>query len=250
VTRREFVEEVVEENLERSRKLEDSEEGGRILRRGRDVWNWLQGQDRVFLDMADLEGRQDPKAKAEDGEEAGGMRMEVWQEPIAFGAEEKAVEIFRDFTRRTQARIRPAAEGAAGPFGYLWGKATENAKRVALILAAARCGATCGPFGILEEEAAWAVRFVEATVYAGIRWAKENMADTPFQKKVNRVLGFIRAAPGGVAMKRKLLRGLHLSSKELGEVTDTLIQSDEIEAVQVRTPGRSAHGYRLRVTKG
>lgn len=252
VVRERFVEELEEANLDRSRALADSEEGLRILDRGKRLWNWLRDGDADFWDMAKLESCPNPKvgesqaAEDEDGE-GGGVRREVWEKGVVFEAEPGAVERFRDFMRRTQARIRPAAEGQDGPMGYLWGKAVENAKRVALILAAARCGETAGPYMIRESEAAWAVRFVEATVYSGVRWARENMADSPFQKRVQRVAAMIRGAPGMTATRRNLTRTLQRwSTKEIDEALQTLLSSGQVEAVTVRTKekGRSGAGYR------
>lgn len=246
-----FVEDLSEENLGRSRDLQDSEEGRQIFARAKTVWNWLRGPDADFLDIADLEARPEPGKDSKDGEEVaagiGDPQREVWSVPVAVDAEPGAREVFRQFVRTTQARIHPAADGAAEPLGLLWGKAAENAKRVALVLATARFAVTAGPYSIRQDEAVWAVRFVEATVRSGIAWARENMADTDFQRRVQRVLTILRMAPKGFMTRRRLIRRLQhsLTRREVDDVLEAVVASGAVEEIALPTKGRTATVYRV-----
>lgn len=243
--RRDFVTTIDEVALDQSHRLEDTEEGRRILHRGREIWNWLCGNDAQFGTMAKLEALPAPQPGKEDIEP---VRHEVWAEPVSFDANTKARTIFSDFVRLTQKQIKPAADGMTGPQGFLWGKAAENAKRLALLLAAARCAALPGIENlILESEAIWAVRFVEASVRDGIQWSRDNMADTHFQKRVKTVLAFIQRQPGQMTTKSRLTRGLQhsCSTRDLNDVLESLLQAGTVECIYIRTPGRTAEGYRL-----
>jgi hypothetical protein len=242
-------------NLCRPCDLRESEEGLRILDRARRVWNWFRGKPDYtdFRDMADLESRPAPDAKPKgkaDEDEGGGLppAHAVWDEPLPFELEPQAAGRLRDFMRRTQNRVKLAAEGKASPLGYLWGKAAENALRVSLILAVARLGMTAGPYTITDEETAWAVRFVEASVWSAIVWARANMADNPFERDCKRVLEFIRG--GDVVKKSSVTRRFRLPSRLLDDILVSLASSGDIEAVVVRTKGRAADGYRAVSKRG
>ncbi len=241
-------------NLCRSCDLRESDEGLRILDRARRGWNWFRGQaDNDFRDMADLESRPAPDAKPQgkgDEDEGGGLppAHAVWDEPLPFELEPQAAGRLREFMRRTQNRVKLAAEGKASPLGYLWGKAAENALRVSLILAVARLGMTAGPYTITDEEAAWAVRFVDASVWSATAWARANMADTPFERDCKRVLEFIRGK--GTVKKFVLTRQFRMPPRVLNDILSSLYASGDIEPVSVNTKGRTAEGYRAAPIRG
>ncbi len=262
VVRRKYETERATANLKKSRKLNDTEDGKAIKNRARRIWNWFRGQaDNEFLDMADLESRPDPyaraarakkdakgKKKTEDGEEAEtpiiNPAHEVWHEPLELEAEPGVEEIFSDFEGFSEARVAPAAEGRASPRGYLWGKAVENAKRVAVILASARCGASPGPYTINAEEARWAVRFVKSSIQSGVEWIRDYMAGTHFQRLCNKVLNYLKAC-GGVRKQSEITRALRIPARFQQDVLDQLQNAGEIERIVTRTKGCPATGYRL-----
>lgn len=239
VVRQHFEPTIREENLRTSRRLDDTLGGQWILARARAVWNWLEGKDREhFGVLSALEGNQPDQDPA--------LPREIWAHPVEFTAEPEAARVFSAFIGKTQALIQPAAEGKEGPYGFLWGKAAENAKRVALIIAAARCAATSGPFTITEDEAKWAVQFVESTVKGGIGWAKTHMADSPFQRMVNRVAGLITAAgPDGLS-RRDLNRSLRHSFRPLQvkEALHSLLEAGSITSESVYTGGAPKTVYK------
>lgn len=255
VVRPRFEVKVQTANYGHSFLLRESEDGLRILDRARRLWNWFHGQaDNDFRDMADLESRPAPDAKPkgkEDEDEGGGLppAHAVWDEPLSFELEPKAADFIREYVCRTQTRVKGAAEGTAGPVGYLWGKAAENALRVSLILAAARLAMTPAPYIIKAEEAAWAVRFVEAAGWSAIKWAGVNVADTLFERDLKRVLEFIRC--GGSAVKKsEITRRFRLPGRLLDDILSSLCVSGEVEAVVVSTKGRAADGYRAVSKRG
>ena len=239
VVRRSFEPTIREENLRYSRLLADSPGGLMILERARQLWNWLEGADKQqFNDIEELE--------SEDAEDSAPPRV-IWANPVEFTATPEAAAVFSAFIATTQARIQPAAEGKEGPYGYLWGKAAENAKRIALIIAATRCAATGGPYTIKEEEAEWAVEFVEMTVKNGIEWAKTHMADTPFQQMVNRIRAIIQAAGTTGVSKRELNRKLRhkYPPTKVMEALMSLSESGAITSESVSTRGAPKVVYRL-----
>lgn len=241
--RRQFDPMVHEENLRCSRRMADSPGGAALLNRARQLWNWLEGEDRVFLNMNDLEA----KPEQSDGDDDEGLRREVWAEPVEFTDEPEARVVFHEFMVRTQSLIQPAAEGKEGPYGLFWGKAAELAKRLALIIAAARCGAGEGPYTITEAEAKWAVAFVEARVLDAITWTKYHMADSPFQRMVNRVLDIIRAGKTAGIGRRDLNRRLRHSypPAKVDEALLALQESGTVYVETVSTRGASKTVYRI-----
>ena len=252
------------DNLKKSRTLNDSEDGKAIRMRARTIWNWFRGQaDNEFLDMADLESRPDPYSKAarakksgkgkagkknEEGEEAETSIInpahEVWHEPLELEAGQGVEEVFADFEGVSEERVAPAAEGRSSPRGYLWGKAVENAKRVAVVLATARCGASPGPYTINAEEARWAVRFVKASVQSGVEWTRDYMAGTFFQRLCNKVLNHLKAC-GGLVTRSAITRALRIPARLQQDVLEQLENAGQIELVEIRTRGCPAKGYRL-----
>lgn len=273
VVRRKYETERATANLKKSRKLNDTEDGKAIKRRARTIWNWFRGQaDNEFMDMADLESRPDPyaraarakkdakgkakkkagEAKAEEGAEVDEPILnpahEVWHEPLELEAGPGVEDVFSDFEAFSEQRVAPAAEGRASPRGYLWGKAVENAKRVAVVLAMARCGASPGPYTIEAEEARWAVRFVKSSIQSGVEWIRDYMAGTPFQRLCNKVLNHLKAC-GGVLKQSEITRALRIPARFQQDVLDQLQNAGQIERVTIKTKGCPATGYRLTVRR-
>ena len=228
-------------------------DGGRaIVSRLGSLWNWMSPnpirvpmEPNRFSDMKEAREHYQIELKGDvgNGEEDG-----IWPKPVAFDASPEVHQLFRDFELECREKGAPG-RGKQALLNGLWGKATENAKRIALTLAAARCGparSTDGPRLIQLDEATWAIRFIRATVFSGIQWGREHLFESPFQKQCSRVYAVI--AEAGAAIKQTdLTRKLQhqFRAKEIHEAIDTLTLEGRIEQVSVTTKGRTADGWRV-----
>lgn len=223
-------------------------DGQAIVARMRELWDWMSPKrERMptvkyrFKNMyaASEYFRVEFKHVVGDGEKEG-----LWPQAVQFGASPEVQAAFDEFEVECRKNGAPG-RGKQAMLAGLWGKATENAKRVALTLAAARCGADPDVCKIELVEAQWAIRFIRATVFSGIRWGREHLFESPFQAQCEKVFSIIDEAGAGIQQQDLTRRLQHrFRAKEIIEVTATLVLEGRIERVSIQTKGRTANGWR------
>ena len=126
-------------------------------------------------------------------------------------------EIFRKMTK---------ADKSGDETNYLYGKALENARRVALILAVGRSG----PEAVITEgDAVYACRLVKYLVGDLIRAVKETVAENNDEKAKKRILQIVAASGGGGISKRDLTRKTQFIRKSFrDEYVADLVESGEL----------------------
>ena len=246
--------------------LTDTQSGMDIVGRLKRLWNWmlpflasLSGDHNHFRDMAEASEHyhEELKGVVGDGEKEG-----IWPQPIVFGASPQVRELFNDFERECREKGAPG-HGKQALLNGLWGKAVENAKRIALTLAVARCGPVkireyggpphspdshtlkCSEAEIQLDEARWAIRFIRASVFSGIRWGRAHLFESPFQAQCGRVYNVIAAAVAGLKQTDLTRRLQHqYRAKDVREALDALEADGRIQRIHVSTKGRTADGWR------
>ena len=119
-----------------------------------------------------------------------------------------------------------AADRTGDETNYLYGKALENARRVALILAVGRSG----PEAVITEgDAVYACRLVKYLVGDLIRAVKETVAENNDEKAKKRILQIVAASGGGGISKRDLTRKTQFIRKSFrDEYVADLVESGEL----------------------
>ena len=126
-------------------------------------------------------------------------------------------EIFRKMTK---------ADKSGDETNYLYGKALENARRVALILATGRGG---GRSAISESDAVYACRLVRYLVGDLVRAVKETVAENNDEKAKKRILQIVAAAGTEGILKQDLTRKTQFSRKSFrDEYLEDLVESGEL----------------------
>ena len=136
-----------------------------------------------------------------------------------------ALAVFNDFNLEIHRKML-AADRTGDETNYLYGKALENARRVALILATGRGG---GEPSITGEDAAYACRLVRYLVGDLVRAVKETVAENNDEKAKKRILQIVASAGRGGITRNDLTRKTQFIRKSLREeyVAD-LVESGEL----------------------
>ncbi len=159
------------------------------------------------------------------------IKMEVyrWKEmpakPHEIPTDDAAKAVFESFNDEIYEKML-VADRTGDETNYLYGKALENARRVALTIAAGRegIGAT-----ITEHDATYACSLVRYLVGDLIRAVKETVAETSDEKAKKRILLVVASAGSEGISKRDLTRKTQFIRKMFrDEYLDDLVESGEL----------------------
>ena len=125
-------------------------------------------------------------------------------------------EIFRKMTK---------ADKSGDETNYLYGKALENARRVALILATGRGG---GEPSVTGEDAAYACRLVRYLVGDLVRAVKETVAENNDEKAKKRILQIVAESKGGITKSDLTRRTQFIRKSFRDEYLDDLVEAGEL----------------------
>ncbi len=175
--------------------------------------------------------------KPADGENA---RL-TFDEPILFERHEESERVFQELENEKHEHLTQADLGDA-PL-YLWGKAVENARRVALIVAALQHP---GAHEIQLRDAVYAIRLVQLTIDEMVERVREDVATTKAERDKRVIL---RALRGGAQLTRSDLtrRTQGLSKRDREDALDDLLDAGRIDEVEGPGTGRKAVTYFRRI---
>ena len=140
-------------------------------------------------------------------------------------ADEAALAVFNDFNLEIHRKMLKA-DKSGDETNYLYGKALENARRVALILAVGR---DAGRSSITGEDAVYACRLVRYLVDDLIRAVRETVAETSDEKAKKRILQVVASAGRGGITKKELTRRTQFIRKSFrDEYLDDLVEGGEL----------------------
>ena len=166
-----------------------------------------------------------------EGEVPSRIRAEVltWKnEPAAVHVvptDGAARDVFEAFNDEIYEKML-AADRTGDETNYLFGKALENARRVALTLAVGR-DAGIGP--ITEGDATYACRLVRYLVGDLIRAVKETVSESPDEKAKKRILQVVASAGRSGILKQELTRKTQFIRKTFrDEYLEDLVESGEL----------------------
>lgn len=138
------------------------------------------------------------------------------------------------------------AEEANDPVGTtVWGRVGEQTRKLALLYAVSENHEATT---ISRDAVAWAMRFVMHQVRRMLFMAACHVAENQFHADCLKVIQKIRTAPGGCMSHSQLLKNMHMPSKALKELVDTLIEQGTVIPDDRETGGRPRRHYRLAET--
>ena len=136
-----------------------------------------------------------------------------------------ALAVFHDFNLEIHRKMLKA-DKSGDETNYLYGKALENARRVALVLAVGR---DAGRSSITGEDAVYACRLVRYLVGDLVRAVKETVAETSDEKAKKRILQVVASVGRGGITKKELTRRTQFIRKSFrDEYLDDLVEGGEL----------------------
>ena len=171
--------------------------------------------------------------KPADGENA---RL-TFGKPIRFERREESERVFQELENEKHEYLTQADLGDA-PL-YLWGKAVENARRVALTVAAL---AHPGAREIQPSDAVYAVRLIQLTIGEMVERVREDVATTKAERDKRVILRALRGcAPVCKSDLTRRTQGLSKHDRE--DALDDLIEAGRVEEVDGPGTGCKAVTY-------
>ena len=144
-------------------------------------------------------------------------------------ATDEAKAILRDFNEKVR-RIMLKSDGDKSEIASLYGKAVENARRVALTLAISRNRET--PV-IKAQDMTYGVTLLDFTIRYAIDAIEENLAENELEKAKKRLLKTIREAGSAGIIRKELTRKSQYLKRVLrDECLDDLIEAGEVTVLK------------------
>ena len=136
------------------------------------------------------------------------------------------------------------AEANGDPVGTtVWGRASEHARKLALIYAASENHLRPE---IGRAAAEWAVGFVTHQIRRMLFMAQGHVADSPFNGCCLKLLQKLRDAPDQTLPHSVLLKRMKLNAGTFQQIVKTLEEQGDVEVITIQRPGASKRQYRLR----
>jgi len=162
--------------------------------------------------------------------------------PRTIGHTDKAKSAMIDLRAEAEAEYAKA-ESVNDPIGTtVWGRVSEQARKLALIRAVSRNHESTT---IDIEDVRWASEFVLHQTRRMLYQAGTHVADSPFHADCLEILKRLREAPDGMLSHSTLLKRMKTDAKAFGGLIETLYQQDAIEIVTSATTGRPHRAYRI-----
>ena len=166
------------------------------------------------------------------------------KELVTVPTDEDAAAVFATFNDRIYAKML-AADKTGDETNYLYGKALENARRVALILAVSRAsGKQLLSARISREDAEYATKLVGFLISTVIKTVQESLSENADEKAKKRILKVIASGgPEGVSRNELTRRTQFIRRSMRDEYLEDLVDAGEI-VIREFSNGRS-HGETL-----
>lgn len=146
-----------------------------------------------------------------------------------------------------EAEYGQAEAGSDAVATTVWGRVSENARKLALLHAISENHAE--PV-IGEGAVRWASALILHQTRRMLFMAAGHAAETPFDELALRAMRKIREAPGATLPHSTLLKRMKIDARSFRDLMVTLAQRGDILAETVETSGRAAVVYRLAVNEG
>ena len=166
----------------------------------------------------------DEKSKSE----AEGEQWNCSDSIVTVPTDEEAASVFAAFNDRIYAKML-AADKSGDEANYLYGKALENARRVALILAVSNAGENPLRARIGRTEAEYATKLVGFLISTVIETVQESLSENADEKAKKRILKVIASGgPKGVTRNELTRKTQFIRRSMRDEYLEDLVDAGEI----------------------
>ncbi len=153
-----------------------------------------------------------------------------------------ARQVLAETREEADAEYNKAQAGQDAVGTTVWGRVSEQARKLALIYAVSENHVE-PRIGV--EAARWASRLVTHQVRRMLYMAAGHVAENPFHADCLRLLKKLREAPDCALPHHVLLKRMKVDAKSFRELIETLVQRGDITIDAVATGGRTRMVYRL-----
>lgn len=158
-------------------------------------------------------------------------------QPIRVPTTPDALDLLNDFNYKVSREMRKADYGN-NEIAYLYGKAVENARRIALIIAISRCGSTSRPT-IAFTDMKFGVDLVSYTIRYSIAAIEENLSENDEERNKKRLLKIIReSGASGISRQDLTRKSQFLNKSRRDEYLEDLWDARVITFHDTPTGGR------------
>lgn len=173
----------------------------------------------------------------------GGGNLGHWNpKPAIVPHDKTAAGLFVDARRNAEVEYGKAEE-ANDPVGTtVWGRVSEQARKLALIHAISR---NCRDPVIDGDSARWAIEVVEHQTRRMLFMAGSHVAENPFHAECLKLIEKLRKAPERTLPHSVLLKRMKTDAKTFLQLIDTMMQQGDITLLTAETAGRPQRAYRL-----
>jgi hypothetical protein len=173
----------------------------------------------------------------------GGGNLGHWNpKPAIVPHDKTAADLFVDARHNAEAEYGKAEE-ASDPVGTtVWGRVSEQSRKLALIHAISR---NCRDPVIDAESARWAIEVVEHQTRRMLFMAGSHVAENPFHAECLKLIEKLRKAPERTLPHSVLLKRMKTDAKTFSQLIDTMMQQGDVTLFTAETAGRPQRAYRL-----
>lgn len=173
----------------------------------------------------------------------GRAAQEINPDPRVVAMTPGALAIIREL--RSEARAEQTAANDRGDVaaGAIWARAREQARRLALVYAISERHEAPS---IGQEAVQWAADLTRHLVRRMLYMASTHVSTGPFHDLCLKFCNRLRRERKRIVRHSTMLRHLHVKSRDLEQIVQTLTEQGDIETVTEVTKGRGAKAYRLR----
>lgn len=162
--------------------------------------------------------------------------------PAIVHHDKAAADLLVAARRNAEAEYDKAEEASDSVGTTVWGRVSEQARKLALLHAVSR---SCRDPIIDAESARWAIEVVEHQTRRMLFMAASHVAENPFHAECLKLLEKLRGAPQGTLPHSVLLKRMKTDAKTFLQLIDTLSQQGDLELVTAETTGRPQRAYRM-----
>jgi hypothetical protein len=154
----------------------------------------------------------------------------------------EAQSMLVDLRERAEAEYACAEMDSDAVATTVWGRVSENARKLALIYAVSE-NRVEPEIGV--DAVRWAADLVMHQTHRMLFMATGHAAENPFDEQALRLIRKLRESKDGALPHSTLLKRMKLDAKTFRQLVDTLIERGDLAIEVAKTAGRDATAYRL-----